>query len=205
MDSVLFSVSGPRGINKEKVFYRTKQLVQERHPDKPIVFLDNIIAKTVHPLHWTAEELDEHPTTRLLQAFVELNRNCISQVRPALENGMVVVTLRYGLDIYLRSIARTSCPQAKREAFELHHKHLVPARVIRGTTKPKYFIPITPRVSTSNVYGLHAQQELRDVENYFNGTGQNPPIMLHGGIEECAEYAVEHLLQALPLLATKCA
>jgi hypothetical protein len=188
-DSVLFSVSGPRGINKEKVFYRIRQLVQERHPDKPIVFLDKIISKVDHPLHWTTEELREHPTTRLLDAFVEFNRSMINRVSPA-----------------LRAIARARCPEEKRAAFLLHHEHLVPARVvIPGLTKPKYLIPITPRVSASNVYALHAQQEMQEIEKYFDGTGQNPPIMLHGEVEECAECALEQLLAALPLLSTKCA
>ncbi len=199
MAAVLYAFSGPRASKKEKVFQEARRLIQEQHPDQPLVFLENIVSKKPHPEHWPQEEVARHPTTRLLHSFAEFNEGCITRVRPAIEAGRTVVVLRYGLDVYLDSIARTDCAEAKREAFELHHAHLVPARVIRRTPKPQYLIPIIrPWAESDNVYALRARREMREIEAYFNNTGQNPPIYLHGdSVVECAELAVSHILKGL--------
>lgn len=194
--AVLYAFSGPRASKKEKVFQETKRLIRKQHSEQPLVFLENIVSKKPHPEHWLPEEAARHPTTRLLHSFAEFNEGCITKVRPAIEAGRTVVVLRYGLDVYLDSIARTDCAGAKREAFELHHAHLVPARVIRGTPKPQYLIPIIrPWAESDNVYALRARKEMREIEAYFDNTGQNPPIYLRGeSVEECAALAVQHIL-----------
>jgi hypothetical protein len=143
---------------------------------------------------WNKAHRALHPTTRLLMAFTEFNEAGITKIRPAIEAGKIVVTLRYGLDVFLDSIAETDCQQAKSEAAELWHKHLVPARVIRGTPKPQYLINKVLRPTEDKVVDFCSRQE-HDIAEYFNGTGQKPPIYLTGKtVEQCAEEAIEQII-----------
>jgi hypothetical protein len=194
----LYSFSGPRASKKEAIFHETRRLSQEQYPDQPLVFLDDVVPKKPHPLDWDSEKRERHPTSRLLDDFGDFNEACIRKVRPAIEAGKVVITLRYGLDVYLNAIALAGCPQAKQEVFDLHHKHLVPSRIIQGTPKPQYFIRrIVPSETDGNVYRLHACDEMHEIEHYFDGTGQNPPIYLSGGtVRECAEFVLSHIVRA---------
>ncbi len=193
-NGLLFSFSGPRANKKEEVFYLVQQLMREQYPDLPVLFLDDVVPKKPLPLDWSEEHRALHPTTRLLMAFAAFNEAGVKKIRPAIAAGNIVVTLRYGLDVFLDSIAGTDCLQARREAAELWHKHLVPARVIRGTPKPQYFINQALRPTESNVRSFCTQQELHIAE-YFDGTGQKPPIYLTGQtVEECAQEAIQHIL-----------
>ncbi len=190
----LFSFSGPRANKKEEVFYQVQQLIQKQHRDLPVLFMDDVVPKKPLPIHWSEAHRALHPTTRMLMAFAEFNEAGVKRVRPAIAAGNIVVTLRYGLDVFLDSIAETDCLQARSEAAELWHKHLVPARVIRGTPKPQYFINQVLKPTESNVLDFCSQQE-RHIRDYFDGTGQKPPIYLTGRtVEECAAEAIEHIL-----------
>lgn len=127
-------------------------------------------------------------------AFAEFNEAGIRMIRPAIAAGNIVVTLRYGLDVFLDSIAETDCPQALSEASELWHKHLVPSRIIRHTPKPQYFINRVLRATESNVVSFCSRQE-RHIAEYFDGTGQKPPIYLSGEtVEECVAEAIRQIL-----------
>ena len=190
----LFSFSGQRANKKEDVFYEAQRLIRELHPDLPVIFMDDIVAKKPLPIHWSEAHRALHPTTRLVKAFAEFNEAGITKVRPAIEAGNIVVTLRYGLDVFLDSIAETDCSQAKSEASDLWHKHLVPARVIRGTPKPQYLINQVLRPTEDNVLDFCSRQE-RDIKEYFEGTGQKPPIYLTGmTVQQCAEEAMQHII-----------
>jgi hypothetical protein len=192
-EGFLFAFSGQRANKKEKVFLETRRLMQERFSHLPVLFLDDVVSKKLLPIHWSEAHRDLHPTTRLLRAFAEFNEAGVKRIRPAIAAGKVVVTLRYGLDVFLDSIAETDCSQARTEAAELWHKHLVPSRVIRGTPKPQYFIP-QMKPADGNVLDFSSRQE-RDVSEYFHGTGQKPPIYLNGQtVRECAEEAIRHML-----------
>lgn len=193
-NGILFAFSGPRANKKEEVFYEAQRLMREKHPDLPIQFMDNVVSKKPLPFHWDEQDRDLHPTTRLVKAFAEFNEAGVKMIRPAIEAGKIVVTLRYGLDVFLDSIAGTDCEQAKAEAGELWHRHLVPARVIRGTPKPQYLINRVLKPTESNVMDFCSRQE-RDIEKYFEGTGQKPPIYLTGKtVQQCAEEAIQHIL-----------
>ncbi len=190
----LFAFSGQRANKKEEVFYEVWRQVRENHSGLPIIFMDDIVSKKPLPIHWNEGHRALHPTTRLVQAFAEFNQAGIEKVRPAIAAGNIVVTLRYGLDVFLDSIAETDCSQAKSEAAELWHKHLVPARVIRGTPKPQYLINQVLKPSEDNVLNFCSRQE-RDIKEYFEGTGQRPPIYLTGkNVGECAEEALRHIV-----------
>lgn len=192
----LFSFSGQRANKKEEVFHETQRQMRAEYPHLPVVFMDNVVSKKPLPIHWSEAHRALHPTTRLVTAFAEFNEAGVKRVRPAIDAGNIVVTLRYGLDVFLDSIAETDCQQARHEATELWHKHLVPARVIRGTPKPQYFINQVLRPTESNVLAFCSRQE-RDIIDYFDGTGQKPPIYLTGKtVEECATEAVRHILHA---------
>lgn len=189
----LFSFSGTRANKKEKVFREVQRLMREQHPQLPVVFMDNVVSKKPLPINWSEAHRALHPTTRLLRAFAEFNESGVTKIKPAIAAGKIVVTLRYGLDVFLDSIAETDCPQARHETAELWHKHLVPSRVVRGTPKPQYFIP-QMKPTEYNVLDFSSRQE-RDVCDYFNGTGQKPPIYLTGQtVKECAEEAIRHIL-----------
>jgi len=191
----LFAFSGQRANKKEDVFNETKRLIREEFPRLPVCFMDDIVSKKPLPIHWLGAHRALHPTTRLLAAFAEFNEAGVRKIKPAILAGNIVVTLRYGLDVFLDSIAETDCPQARNEASELWHKHLVPSRVIRGTPKPQYLInQIKP--TESNVLEFCSRQE-RDISEYFSGTGQKPPIYLNGKtVQECAEEATQRILAA---------
>lgn len=189
----LFSFSGQRANKKEGVFLETQRQIREQYQHLPVVFMDNVISKKPLPTNWSEEHRALHPTTRLLKAFAEFNEAGVKKIRPAIAAGNIVVTLRYGLDVFLDSIAETDCAQALNEVAELWHKHLVPARVIRGTPKPQYLIRRV-KPSESNVLAFCSRQELHITE-YFEGTGQKPPIYLTGQtVEECAAEAIRHIL-----------
>ncbi len=189
----LFSFSGQRANKKERVFHEVQRQVQEQHAHLPIVFMDDIVSKKPLPIHWSETHRGLHPTTRLLRAFAEFNEAGVTKIRPAIAAGKIVITVRYGLDVFLDSIAETDCIQARTEAAELWHKHLVPARVIRGTPKPQYFIP-QMKPKDGNVLDFSSRQA-RDVNAYFDGTGQKSPIYLTGQtVKECAEEAIRHIL-----------
>ena len=191
--SVLFAFSGPRGSKKEAIFHEAKRLHREYHPEQPLAFVE-ALNKMPHPQDWSPEHRALHPTSRLSLRFAEFNEAGIRVIRPAIEAGKIVVSLRYGLDVFLDALADTDCPQARKETFELWHRQLVPARVIRGTPKPVYLIAQRLRPTEGNVEAFYSRQE-RDVLEYFDDTGQNPPIFLQGDtVEECAEEALEHIL-----------
>ncbi len=190
----LFAFSGQRANKKELVFNEVQRQMREKYPDLPVLFMDDIVSKKPLPTKWSEAHRARHPTSRLLEAFVEFNEAGITKIRPAIEAGYTVVTLRYGLDVFLDSIAETDCSQAKSEAAELWHKHLVPARVIRGTPKPQYLINQVLKPTEDNVLELCSRQE-RDIKEYFEGTGQKPPIYLTGmTVEQCAEEAIQHII-----------
>jgi hypothetical protein len=193
-NGILFSFSGQRANKKEDVFYRVWRLMQEKYPHLPILFMDDIVSKKPLPIHWSEAHRALHPTTRLVKAFAEFNEAGVTKIRPAIAAGNIVVTLRYGLDVFLDSIAETDCPQARSEAAELWHKHLVPARVVRGTPKPQYLINQVLKPTETNVLSFCSQQE-RHIREYFDGTGQKAPIYLTGQtVEECTAEAIEHIL-----------
>ncbi len=195
----LFSFSGQRANKKENVFYETQRQMLEHYPHLPIIFMDNVVSKKPLPIRWSETHRALHPTTRLVTAFAEFNEAGVKRIRPAIASGNIVVTLRYGLDVFLDSIAETDCPQARNEATELWHKHLVPARVIRGTPKPQYFINRVLKPIESNVLDFCSKQE-RDINEYFEGTGQKPPIYLTGQtVEECATEAIRHIFDVTAL------
>ena len=190
----LFSFSGQRANKKEEVFYEAQRLMQEQYSHLPICFMDDIVSKKPLPIRWSEAHRALHPTTRLLTAFAEFNEAGVKKIKPAIADGNIVVTLRYGLDVFLDSIAETDCPQARNEATELWHKHLVPSRVIRGTPKPQYLINQVLKPAESNVLAFCSRQE-RDINEYFDGTGQKPPIYLKGQtVKECAKEAIRHIL-----------
>lgn len=195
--SVLFAFSGPRASGKEDIYHEVKRLAREHHPDQPLVFVESVLKKP-HPLYWSREHRAKHPTTRLVENFAEFNQAGIDLVRPSIDAGYTVVSLRYGLDVYLDSIAETDCAQAKSEAFELWHKHLVPARVVRRTPKPQYIIVNTVPDAGHAIKSFHRRQE-RDIAEYFDGTGQLPPIYLSSisSLEERAREALSHILAAV--------
>lgn len=192
---VLFAFSGPRASKKEDIFCETKRLHRERHPEQPLAFVE-AVSKKPHPLDWPPEHRTKHPTTRLVEGFAEFNERGIRVIRPTLAAGKVLATLRYGLDVFLDALADADCPQARKETFDLWHNHLVPARVVRGTPKPQYLIAAKLRPAGGNVETFYCRQE-RDILEYFEGTGQNPPIFLRGDtVRECAEEALGYLLVA---------
>lgn len=189
----LFAFSGQRANKKEEVFHETQRQMRAEYPHLPVIFMDNVVSKKTLPIHWSEAHRTLHPTTRLLRAFAEFNEAGVTKIRPAIAAGNIVVTLRYGLDVFLDSIAETDCQQARNEAAELWHKHLVPARVIRGTPKPQYFIN-QMRPTEGNVLDFCSRQESHIAE-YFDGTGQKPPIYLTGQtVKECAAEAILHIL-----------
>jgi hypothetical protein len=195
-DGVLFAFSGQRANKKEELFYETQRQMREQYPHLPVVFMDDVVSKKPLPIYWNAAHRALHPTTRLMMAFAEFNEAGVRKIRPAIAAGNIVVTLRYGLDVFLDSIAETDCPQARDEAAELWHKHIVPSRVIRGTPKPQYFIN-QMRPKEGNVLEFCSRQE-KDIREYFDGTGQKPPIYLTGHtVEQCAEEAVRYILEAI--------
>lgn len=189
----LFAFSGQRANKKEEAFYEAKRQMHEQYPHLPVIFMDDVVSKKQLPIYWCTAHRALHPTTRLLTAFAEFNEIGVRKIRPAIEAGLIVVTLRYGLDVFLDSIAETDCSQARSEAFDLWHKHLVPSRVIRGTPKPQYLIP-QMKPTESNVLAFCSRQE-RDINEYFDGTGQKSPIYLTGQtVGECAAEAIRHIL-----------
>jgi len=195
-EGFLFAFSGTRANRKEEVFYATRQLAREQYPDQPLVFMDDIVMKKPLPLNWSPEHRALHPTTRLLAAFAEFNEAGIRRVRPEIENGNTVITLRYGLDLFLDSVAQTDCQKAVREAFELWHGNLVPARVVRGTPKPQYLIsPLRP---TEDRVIAFCSRQAGYIKEYFEGTGQKLPIYLGGtSVQECAKEALGHILSSV--------
>ena len=195
MTPALFSFSGPRASQKENIFHEAERLYREHYPDQPLAFVE-AVPKRPHPLGWDTEHRNKHPTSRLAEGFAAFNEAGIRVIKPAIAAGKIVVSLRYGLDVYLDALADTDCPQARRETFELWHHHLVPARVIRGTPKPVYFIACKLRPDNGNIEAFFSRQE-KDIREYFNGTGQNPPIFLEGTCtRSCAQEALTHILTA---------
>jgi len=194
IQSVLFSFSGHRGSGKTTIFQEVERLAQERHPGQPLAFLGNVLDSVSHPLLWSDDERTLHATTRLLRRWSDLNEACF-KVRAHLDRGNDVVVDEFGLDVYLDAIACKTCREQKHEAFQLHHHHLVPARIItQGIRPPIYFIPRTWQESGEEVAQFHLATE-REIERYFDNTGQNPPIYLEGKtVTECAEEALEHIL-----------
>lgn len=192
-NGILFAFSGQRANKKEEVFREVRRQMREEYSHLPVVFMDNVVSKKPLPIHWDEGHRALHPTTRLLKAFAEFNEAGVTRIRPAIASGNIVVTLRYGLDVFLDSIAETDCTEARNEAAELWHKHLVPSRVIRGTPKPQYFIP-QMKPTESNVLDFCSRQE-RDIGEYFDGTGQKSPIYLTGQtVKDCAKEAILHIL-----------
>ena len=194
IQSVLFSFSGHRGSGKTTIFQEVERLAQERHPDQPLAFLGNVLGSMSHPLLWNGEERTLHATTRLLRRWADLNEACF-KVRAQLDAGNDVVADEFGLDAYLDAIACKTCQTQKHEAFQLHHHHLVPTRIItQGIRPPVYFIPRMRHDEDGNVAQFHWATE-REIERYFDNTGQNPPIYLEGTtVTECAEEALAYIL-----------
>lgn len=193
----LYAVSGFRRSGKTSVFLEVERLFREQYSDLPIVFLPHVLGERPHPLDWAPAEHKKHATTRLFDRWADLNEACF-KVRAEFAKGNIVFVDEFGLDAYLDAIACKDCQSQKDEAFQLHHHHLVPARIVTQNIRPPiYFIP---RAWVGAIHGLqefHASIEY-EIGRYFDNTGQNPPIFLEGNsIKERAKEIVAHVLSGV--------
>jgi thymidylate kinase len=189
--SVLYSFSGPRGSGKSTLYGATEALFNKKFGSKlPVTFLGNVLGELPPPC-------DDHATTTLLKGWSNLNEACVRHVRPALARGRIVVVDQFGFDVYLNAVSCRDCREQQNEAFMLHHHHMVPARIVtQGIRPPIYFI--RNHASTGNTVTLRTREQ-EEIERYFApDTGQNPPRWLTArSVQECAEQAVDHILEAL--------
>jgi len=191
----LFSISGFRGSGKTSILKEVELLFREQYPHVPVAFLPHVLGSRPHPLDWTPEERKILTTSRLFHGWAHLNEAC-AKVKGPLAEGKLVFVDEFGLDVYLDAIACKDCKQQKDEAFQLHHDHLVPARIImQGIRPPIYFIP---RRRQDGAFGeakeFHSAIE-RELVRYFDGTGQNPPVFLEGDtFAECAREIIGYVL-----------
>jgi hypothetical protein len=195
MTAVLFSFSGHRKCGKTTIYQRVEDLFLQQHSDPKVIFLGNVLGD----LPPTG---DDDATSILLAGWTKLNEACVRKVKNAVDAAEVVVVDQFGLDVYLNAVACRDCTQQQKEAFELHHQHIVPARIVtKGIKPPIYFI--RDYTHADAVAFLYKREE-EEIRRYFApGTGQNPPIYLTGSnVEECAEQALTHILATLQQVRT---
>jgi hypothetical protein len=135
-----FTVTGLRGTRRTTARKKLERLLPERFPDQTFAFLGNPFRELPFPLLLSERDKNVHATTRLLWCWTRLNEFSVSQLRPALDAGKIVLTDGFGLDALMYATGCVDCEVENREAEELHHG-LVQVRIkAQGIVPPEYFI-----------------------------------------------------------------
>lgn len=195
---MILSISGIGPARTAEAYRYLRQHLQGRLPETQLKFVGNPFSGWPHPLNWInekKEERDKHATTRLFDCWAVLNEFVVRNVVPALDEGAIVVTQRFGLDALLYATALHEHTDQNEAAEEMHHEHFVPMRIKRqGIPIPYYFIP-SARPETITSEWLASSTSLAEVDpeelrryivhddammkRYFDKKhGQNPPVWL---------------------------
>jgi hypothetical protein len=196
--SLLISISGVAAARTKPLYEALNVRMPTAMPDSKIAFIGCPYyikgrRKFPLPLLWGKEERDEHPTTRLLNAWKRLNQRSVTDVRASLATHDIVVVERFGLDALLYATACCDSPEAIDEAERVHHA-LVSMRVVaQGIRPPTYFIPAAPIDDIRPLAAVYPEvqemdgivvrnfleHEARMLARYFDPKhGQNKPCLL---------------------------
>jgi len=216
MRQVYFSVSGIGTARTSELFHKLKLRLPDRIGDRAVVFVDNPFKGWPHPLVWAEDEKSLEPSSRLLKCWTALNEAVCKRVRPALEDGSLVITNRFGLDALLFATALEECEGGNCEAERVHHA-LVKLRIIEQKLPPPiYLIPRvgdrtaireewlsqSPALNSVDPETLcrYLDHEEATIARYFEPRfGQNKPFFLEASLrlDQLCDVAVERITTTL--------
>lgn len=204
-----FSVSGIGTARTSRLYHLLKD---ELKSDDRFTFVGNPFAGWKHPLVWAEEVRNLDSTTRLLNCWATLNEHVCKNIRPALNDGKIVITHRFGLDAVLYATALRDRAHENYEAEHVHHA-LVRMRIIEQQVRPPvYLIPCMQDLKKIRRDWMQYSPELKGVdeealrnhvayektvyERYFDPKkGQHPPHIFDAilSAEELLEMAISSI------------